>query len=105
MPSEPTRAQQLFGDFAPKMVELSDGLLYGEIWERPGLSKRDRSLITLSAIIALYRTDQLGTHIKRALDNGVTSEELSEIIIHLAFYSGWPCAVNAATAARAIIEG
>jgi 4-carboxymuconolactone decarboxylase len=104
MSQEPSRAQQLFGDFAPKLVELSDDVLYGDIWERPGLSKRDRSLITLAAVVALYRTDQLQTHLKRALENGVTPEEISEAITHLAFYAGWPCAVNAVVAARTVVE-
>jgi 4-carboxymuconolactone decarboxylase len=100
-----TRAQQIFGDFAPKLAELSDEVLYGDIWERPGLSPRDRSLITVAAIVALYRTDQMPTHIRRALANGVTPEELSEAFVHLAFYAGWPCGVNAVVAAREIIEG
>ena len=80
---------------APHLAELRNSVLYGDIWERPGLSKRDRSLITVASLIALYRTDELLGHMKRALDNGVTKEEIGELITHMAFYSGWPTAVNA----------
>src|SRR5437016_4157291 len=87
---QPTSNQKLFGDFAPKFVELTDGVLFGDIWERPGLSKRDRSLVTVSALIAMNRADQLRFHLVRARENGVTQEELVEAITHLAFYAGWP---------------
>ncbi len=80
---------------APALVELSKRVLFGEVWERPGLSKRDRSLITVAALIALNRSDQLPGHFGRALANGVTQEEIGEMITHLAFYCGWPCAMTA----------
>jgi 4-carboxymuconolactone decarboxylase len=80
-----TRAQQLMGDFAPKLAELTDSVLFGDVWERPGLSKRDRSLVTVSALIALNRPDQLRSHLIRARDNGVTQDEVVEAITHLAF--------------------
>ena len=70
-------------EIAPKMAELSANVLFGDVWERPELSKRDRSLITVAALTALYRTDQLRGHIGRALDNGVTKEEISEVITHM----------------------
>lgn len=89
---------------APKLVELSETVLYGDVWERPGLSKRDRSLITVAALIATYRGDQLPGHIERALGNGVTREELGEVITHLAFYAGWPAAMTAGRIARKIFE-
>ncbi len=76
------------------MVELTDGVLFGDIWERPELSKRDRSLVTVSALIAMNRPDQLRSHFVRARENGVTKEELHETITHLAFYAGWPNAVT-----------
>ncbi|MGA2282206.1 MAG: carboxymuconolactone decarboxylase family protein [Candidatus Dormibacteria bacterium] len=104
MPTEPTRAQQLIGDFAPKMVSLTDDVLFGDIWERPGLSKRDRSLITVATLVALYRTDQMASHMKRAIDNGLTVEELVEAITHIAFYAGWPNAMTAITTARKLFE-
>jgi len=94
MPGQPSTTQQMFGDLAPKLVELTDDVLFGDVWERPGLSKRDRSLITVSALVALYRTEQLPVHLRRAIDNGVTMDELVEAITHLAFYAGWPCAVT-----------
>src|SRR6266508_3025570 len=104
MVNQPTAAQQMIGDFAPKLVELTDEVLFGDIWERPGLSKRDRSLITVTALVALYRTDQLGFHLRRALDNGLTTDELIEAITHLAFYTGWPNATTAITTLKNIIE-
>ena len=80
----------------PRLGELRNSLLYGDIWERPLLSKRDRSLITVAVAQALYTTNQLRSHIGRALDeNGVTPQELSELILHVTFYAGWPAAVNA----------
>jgi len=89
---------------APKLAELSANVLFGDVWERPGLSKRDRSLITVASLIALYRTDQLRGHIRRALDNGVTKEEISEVITHMAFYGGWPTAANAVQVAKQVFE-
>jgi 4-carboxymuconolactone decarboxylase len=83
----------------PALVDYTDKVIYGEVWERPGLSKRDRSLITVAALIATYRPEQLATHVKRAIDNGVTKEEISEVITHLAFYAGWPSAMTAAQVA------
>lgn len=102
MSKEQTPAQKLVGDIAPKLAQLTDDVLFGDVWERPGLAKRDRSLVTVSALIALNRTEQLRSHILRALDNGVTKEELVEVITHLAFYSGWPTAMSAATLAKDI---
>jgi 4-carboxymuconolactone decarboxylase len=87
---ELSAAQKAIGDFAPKLVELSDDVLFGDIWERPGLFKRDRSLITVTALVALYRTDQLGFHPRRALENGLSKDELVEAATHMAFYTGWP---------------
>ena len=87
---------------APYLGELRNTVLYGDVWERPELSPRDRSLITVSATLALYETDQLRSHLGRALDNGVTPEEISEVITHLAFYSGWPKAVNASRIAAEV---
>ena len=82
-------------EVAPKMAELSANVLFGDVWERPGLSKRDRSLITVAALIALYRTDQLRGHLRRALDNGVTKEEIGEVISPMALFGGWATAANA----------
>ena len=102
--SQATRAQQLMGDIAPKLAELTDNVLFGDVWERPGLSKRDRSLVTVSALIALNRPDQLRSHLMRARDNGVTQEEVVEAITHLAFYAGWPNAVAAVGIAREVFQ-
>jgi 4-carboxymuconolactone decarboxylase len=100
--SEPTRAQQLMGDIAPALADLTDRVLFGEVWERPQLSPRDRSLVTVSALIAMNRPDQLRSHLARARDNGLTKEEAIETITHLAFYSGWPNAVTAVGVAREV---
>src|SRR5258708_31644873 len=101
MPVQPTSpARELIRGTVPKLAEISDTLIYGEIWERPGLSRRDRSLITVASLIALGREKQLEGHLQRALANGVTKDEISEIITHLAFYAGWPAAMTAATAAK-----
>jgi 4-carboxymuconolactone decarboxylase len=97
-------AKKLIGDFSPKLVELTDQVLFDDIWEREELSKRDRSLITVAALIALNRPDQLRFHLGRAIENGVKKEELIEAITHLAFYTGWPSAMTAITIAKEIFE-
>jgi 4-carboxymuconolactone decarboxylase len=93
-----------FGDIAPALGRYTDEVLFGEVWERSELSKRDRSLVTVTCLIALYRTNELPFHLKRALENGVTREELIETITHLAFYAGWPCAATAIGIARKVFE-
>ncbi|WP_437929264.1 carboxymuconolactone decarboxylase family protein [Sorangium sp. So ce291] len=98
--TEPTAAQRALGDFAPKLVELTDGVLFGDVWERPQLSARDRSLITCAALVAMGKTEQMAFHFPRALENGVTQDELVEMITHLAFYAGWPNAMSAVTKAK-----
>src|SRR3954452_8835671 len=95
-------AQQTIGDIAPKLTQLTDDVLFGDVWERPGLSKRDRSLITVTALVALYRTEQMPFHMRRAIENGVTQDELVELITHLAFYAGWPNAMTAMTTAKRV---
>jgi 4-carboxymuconolactone decarboxylase len=95
------RARQ---EVAPKLAELSAKVLFGDVWERPGLSKRDRSLITVATLTALYRTPELRGHIHTALDNGVTKEEIGEIITHIAFYAGWPTAANAVGVAKGVFD-
>ena len=100
MSKQSTGAQKLIGDFAPKLVELTDRVLFDDIWERKELSKRDRSLLTVAALVSLNRPDQLRFHLNFALENGVTKEELVEAITHLAFYSGWPNAISAIMLAK-----
>lgn len=99
-----SRAQQLYGDISPKMAELTDDVLYADIWERPELSKRDRSLVTVAALIALNRPDQLRSHLNLARKNGLKEEELIETITHMAFYSGWPSAVSALAIAKEVFK-
>ena len=100
MAEEKSGPQKAFGDIAPALADYSDKVLFGDVWERPGLSKRDRSLITVASLVALYRTNELGHHVRRALDNGVTREELVELVTHLAFYGGWPVANTAVAILR-----
>ena len=103
MSREPTTMEKAFGNIAPKLVELTDNVLFGDIWERPGLSKRDRSLVTVTTLIAMNRTEQLRFHIPNALKNGVTRDEVIEVITHLAFYAGWPNAMNAVQLAQELL--
>jgi 4-carboxymuconolactone decarboxylase len=102
--SGPTRAQQLVGDIAPKLAELTDNVLFGDVWARPQLARRDRSLVTVSALIAMNRPDQLRSHLALARENGITQEELVEAITHLAFYTGWPSAMSAAGVAKEVFR-
>jgi 4-carboxymuconolactone decarboxylase len=81
--------------FTPELSALIEDPLFSRVWERPGLSKRDRSLITVAALIVLYRPEQLPAHLRMAIANGVTKTELSEAITHLAFYGGYPASVSA----------
>ncbi|MEI5526764.1 carboxymuconolactone decarboxylase family protein [Streptomyces brasiliscabiei] len=105
MAEERTAAQKLLGDFAPELVRLTDDVLFGEVWAGQGLSQRDRSLITVTTLVALYRADQLAFHLPKALENGVTKDELVEAITHIAFYAGWPNAMSAITQLKNIVEG
>ncbi|MES3032475.1 MAG: carboxymuconolactone decarboxylase family protein [Gemmatimonadota bacterium] len=102
--AESSRAQQLMGDVAPKLATLTDSVLLGDVWGRPGLSRRDRSLATVSALIAMNRPDQLRSHLALALQNGVTQEELVETITQMAFYAGWPNAITAVGVARDVFR-
>ena len=102
MSKEPSEAEKMFGSFAPKLVELTDQVLFGDIWERKELSKRDRRLITVAALVALNRPDQLRFHLGMAVENGVKEQELIEVITHLAFYAGWPAGMTGATELKKI---
>ena len=102
--SRPSRAQQLMGDLAPRLADFTDDVLYGLVWPSQELSRRDRSLVTVSALIAMNRPDQLRSHLAMARRNGVTEEELVETITHLAFYAGWPSAVSAVAVAKEVFE-
>jgi 4-carboxymuconolactone decarboxylase len=97
-------AREHVRSFAPKLIDLTEKVVYGDVWERPGLSKRDRSLITCAGLIAMNRTEQLRGHVARAIDNGVTKDEIVEVITHMAFYSGWPTAMSAANVAKDVLE-
>lgn len=103
-PKQASVAQQLVGDFAPKLAELTDDVLFGDVWAREELSPRDRSLITVAALIAGGNTEQLTGHLQRAKANGLSETELAEVIIHLAFYAGWPRAMSAIRVAREVFK-
>ena len=97
-----TPAQQAIGDFLPKMVILTDAVLFDDVWERPELSKRDRSLITVASLITSGSTEQLAGHLRLAKQNGLTEDQLKETIVHMAFYAGWPEAMSAITVAKKV---
>jgi 4-carboxymuconolactone decarboxylase len=99
---QPSALRQTLGELAPKLVDLTDDVLFGDVWERPQLSKRDRSLITCAALISMGKTEQMEFHFPNAIRNGVTQEELIETITHLAFYVGWPNAMSAVNRAKAL---
>ena len=101
-PPELTPAQRAVGDFAPKLVELTDDVLFGEVWERPELSKRDRSLVTVASLVTSSSTEQLVGHLRLAKQNGLSEDELKEAITHLAFYAGWPKAMSAIQVAKRV---
>lgn len=105
MADGPSATHELLGDFAPALADLTERVLFGDIWTRPGLSPRDRSLVTVSALIAMNRTEQIGFHLEAALDNGVTTDELVEAVTHLAFYTGWPAAMSAVTRLKDLADG
>jgi 4-carboxymuconolactone decarboxylase len=100
---EQSGAAKMFGDFAPGLVTFTDDVLFGQVWTRPELSPRDRSLVTVAALTAAGNTEQLTYHLGLARQNGVTETELIEAITHLAFYAGWPRAMSAMTAARQVL--
>lgn len=99
---EPSGAQKMFGDFAPALVGYTDDVLFGQVWERPELSKRDRSLITVAALLTTGNTEQLTFHLAFARQNGLTETELKDAITHLAFYAGWPRAMSAMAVAKQV---
>jgi 4-carboxymuconolactone decarboxylase len=104
MSNAPIPPRNPFADIAPALADYTDRVLFGDVWKRPGLSPRDRSLITVASLISLYRTNEMPFHFKRALENGVTRDELIEVITHLAFYAGWPVANTALPIARRVFE-
>jgi len=100
MADEPTNARRAFGDIAPKLAELTDKVLFGDVWTDDALSPRDRSLVTITTLVALYRHNELGFHLGKGLENGLTREEIIAAITHTAFYAGWPTAMTAVNVAR-----
>jgi 4-carboxymuconolactone decarboxylase len=104
MSKEPSAVQKMIGDIAPALADLTDRVLFGEVWECAELSKRDRSLATVAALVAMNRPDQLRFHLGYAVQNGVKKEELIEVITHLAFYSGWPNAMSAIMVAKEVFS-
>ena len=101
---EPSGAQKMLGDFAPALVGYTDDVLFGQVWKRPQLSPRDRSLVTVAALTAGGNAEQLTFHLQYAKDNGATEEELIEAITHLAFYAGWPKAFSAMAVAKQVFR-
>ena len=104
MNDRPDEGRNTMREVAPALANYTEKILFGDVWERPGLSPRDRSLITVATLVALYRTNELPFHLNKALENGVSREELVELITHLAFYSGWPTAATAVGIAQRVFE-
>ncbi|BAW80280.1 4-carboxymuconolactone decarboxylase [Candidatus Nitrosoglobus terrae] len=104
MKEEPQNARNSFGDIAPHLAEITDKVLFRDVWENSALSPRDRSLVTITSLISLYRVNELPFHLKKALENGITREEIIATITHLAFYAGWPPAMTALTITRKVFE-
>jgi 4-carboxymuconolactone decarboxylase len=99
-----TRVGQQFGQITPSLVQYTTDVLFRDLWLRPGLAPRDRSLVTVSALIATGQVAQITYHLNRAMDNGLTREEAGEVLGHLAFYAGWPNAFSAAPVVKEVIE-
>lgn len=104
MKEEPANARKSFGDIAPHLAEVTDKILFGDVWKDAALSPRDRSLVTIASLISLYRTNEMPFHLKKALENGLTREEIIATITHLAFYAGWPPAMTALQIARKVFD-
>ena len=104
MTDEPTNARDTFGDIAPKLAEITDKVLFGDVWADDTLSPRDRSLVTIVNLAALYRHNELGFHLKKGIENGLTQDEIIAAITHTAFYAGWPTAMTAIQAARDVFK-
>lgn len=104
MVNEPSAPRNPFADIAPALADYTDKVLFGDVWKRTELSPRDRSLVTVACLVALYRINEMPFHLARALENGVTHDELVEAITHLAFYAGWPVASTALSIARRVFE-
>jgi len=94
----------MFGGFAPKLAELTDDVLFADVWNRPELSARDRSLITVAVLTAGGNTGQLGFHLGRAVENGLTRDELIEAITHVTPYAGWPRGMAAMAVAQQLFD-
>jgi 4-carboxymuconolactone decarboxylase len=96
--------QQSFGNVAPGLVQYTTDVLFRDLWLRPDLAPRDRSLVTVSALIASGQVAQITYHLNRAMDNGLTKEQAGEVVTHLAFYAGWPNAFSALPVVKDVIE-
>ncbi len=104
MATEPTNARKSFGDIAPHLAEITDTVLFGDVWENPALKPRDRSLVTITCLIAMYRINEMPFHINKALENGVTRDEIVETVTQIAFYAGWPPAMTALPIIKKVFE-
>lgn len=102
--ANPSSSKARIKPVVPRLAELIDDVVYGDIWARPGLTKRERSLITVAALIGMKQTEPMRSHMEKALDNAVTPDEISELITHVAFYAGFPASLSAALVARPLFE-
>jgi 4-carboxymuconolactone decarboxylase len=99
-----TRVEQQFGSVATGIVQYTTDVLFRDLWLRPGLAPRDRSLVTVSALVAIGQVAQITYHLNRAMDNGLTQAQAGELITHLAFYAGWPNAFSALPVVKEVFE-
>ncbi|OZC80479.1 4-carboxymuconolactone decarboxylase [Rhodococcus sp. 06-418-5] len=103
-PKQMGGGRAIFGEFAPKLAELTDDVLFADVWNRTELAARDRSLLTVAVLTAGGDTEQLGFHLGRAIENGVTQDELIEAITHVMLYAGWPKGMAAMGVAKKLFD-
>ena len=102
--ANPSSSKHKIRPIVPKLYDLIETVVYDDIWERKGLTKRERSMITIAALIGMRQTDQMRSHMEKGLDNGITAKELSELLTHLAIYCGFPASLSGALIARPLLE-
>jgi 4-carboxymuconolactone decarboxylase len=102
---QPSGAEQMFGGFAPALVDYPANVLVGDVWKRTELSSKERSLVTVACLVTSGNTEQLSYHLQFARENGNTEAELIEALTHLAFYAGWPKTFAAMAVAKQVFRG
>ena len=101
--ANPSSSKAKIRAVAPKLFDMIEDTVYADLWERPQLSKRDRSLITIAALIGMRQTDQMRSHMEKGLTHGLSAEEIGEMITHLSIYAGFPAAISAGLVAKPLL--